>query len=89
MIILSVMPLSSNLGSLAFQHIDRSPTTQGLLLEPPFFIAVLRSDKLALWATVASHRVLALFQHSISLNVGAQLPTLSPGWPASLHDTRC
>lgn len=57
------------------------------LLEPPSFIAVLRSDKLALLARVASHRVLVLSQLSVP-TVGAQLPTLSLGWAAFLHVTK-
>lgn len=73
-------------GPLAFQHIDRSPTAQGLL-KPPSFIADLRSDKLALSASVVSHRVLVLRQLCV-LNVGAHLPTLSLEWAAFLHDTR-
>lgn len=68
---------------LAFQHIDRSPTTQGEF-EPPSFIAVRRSDKLALLARVSSHRVLVLYQLLVS-SAQAQILTLSPGLAAFLH----
>lgn len=57
------------------------------LLEPPSFIAVLRSEKLALLVRVASHRVLVLYQ-LCAPNVATQLPTLSLGWAAFLHDTK-
>ena len=60
--------------------------TQGLV-EPPTFIVVLRSAKLALLARVASHRVLVLYQLSVP-KVGAQITTLSLGWAAFLHVTR-
>lgn len=63
--------------SLAFQHIDRSPITQGLFT-PPSFIAFLRSDRLVLWARVAFHRVLVPHQLPIS-TIGAQLLTLFLG----------